>query len=98
VRVHDPTLLADGTLVAVNQFPMRVIALGGARRLVFDNPIKIGPIRTAEPLEGGNFLITGGQDIVEIDGNGEVVWRVKIYSNLGKRVRRGVYKAVHIAK
>lgn len=98
-RVHDPSLLPDGRLVAANHFPMEVVAVGeGGRRTIFENRIGIKPIRTVEQLKGGNFLLTGGEDIVEIDNAGTVVWRVRVYSGLGRRIRRGVYKAVRITK
>jgi hypothetical protein len=99
VRVHDPFLLPDGTLIAANQNPMTVVALAKeGRRVVFENEIDIKPIRTVEQLAGGNFLITGGEDIVEIDGSGAVVWRVKIFTGLGVKIRDGVYKAVRVTK
>jgi len=98
-RVHDPSILPDGSLIAANHIPMTVVALGGGqRRVVFANKIDIKPIRTVEQLAGGNFLLTGGEDIVEIDAAGEVVWRVKIFTGLGARIRDGVYKAVRVAK
>jgi hypothetical protein len=98
-RVHDPSLLPDGTLVAASHSPMEVVAVGGgSRRTIFANEIGIKPIRTVEQLKGGGFLLTGGEDIVEIDGAGSVVWRVRVYSGLGQQIRRGVYKAVRVAK
>ncbi len=98
--VHEPDFLPDGSLIAARRSPMRVIALGtdGKRRVIFANEIGISPIRTIEQLPRGNFLLTGGEDIVEIDGEGEVVWHVKIFSGLGVRIRDGVYKAVRISK
>ena len=99
VRVHDPSLLPDGTLVAANLNPMTVVALEtGGLRVVFENKIDIKPIRTVEQLAGGNFLLTGGEDIVEIDGAGSVVWHVRIFTGLGVKIRDGVYKAVRVAK
>ena len=97
--VHEPDYLPDGSLIAAQRAPMLVAAYGkGARRIVFSNEIGIAPIRTVEQLARGNFLLTGGEDIVEIDGEGTIVWRVKIFSGLGPRIRDGVYKAVRVAK
>jgi hypothetical protein len=97
--VHEPDYLPDGSLIAAQRAPMLVAAYGkGPRRIVFSNEIGITPIRTVEQLARGNFLLTGGEDIVEIDGEGTVVWRVKIFSGLGPRIRDGVYKAVRVAK
>jgi hypothetical protein len=96
--VHEPNLLADGTLIAAARSPMTVIALrDGARRVVFSNEIGIRPIRTVQPLARGNFLLSGGADLVEIDSGGEVVWHAKIYGKL-RRPTQGIYKAVRILK
>ena len=97
--VHEPDYLPDGSLIAAQRAPMLVAAYGrGPRRIVFSNEIGITPIRTVEQLARGNFLLTGGEDIVEIDGEGTVIWRVKIFTGLGPRIRDGVYKAVRVAK
>ena len=96
-RVHDPSLLPDGRLVAAEHSPMRVVVLGNGRRTtLFDNAIGIKPIRTVEQLGNGNFLLTGGEDIVEIDGSGTVLWHVQPFSGLGARIRDGIYKAVRV--
>lgn len=98
-RVHDPSLLPDGRLVAADHKPMSVVLLGGGRRQVlFANAIDMKPIRSIEPLVNGNFLVAGGADIVEIDAAGNVLWHVRPYSNLGERVRDGVYKAVRVGR
>jgi len=97
--VHEPGFLPDGSLIAAQRAPMIVAAYGrGPRRVIFANEIDIKPIRTVEQLAGGNFLLTGGEDLVEIDRSGEVVWRVKIFSGLGVRIRDGLYKAVRVTK
>ncbi|MCC6947497.1 MAG: aryl-sulfate sulfotransferase [Bradyrhizobiaceae bacterium] len=97
--VHEPSYLPDGALLAAQRAPMIVAAYGqGPRKTVFSNKIGISPIRTVEQLDKGNLLLTGGEDIVEIDAGGEVVWHVKIFSALGARIRDGVYKAVRVAK
>ena len=98
-RVHDPSLLPDGRLVAADHVPMSVVILGnGPPRVLFSNPIDMKPIRTVEPLANGNFLVAGGRDIVEINGAGAILWHVRVYASLGARVRDGVYKAVRVAK
>jgi hypothetical protein len=98
--VHEPNFLPDGSLLAAQRAPMIVANYAGPgnRRVVFANDININPIRTVEQLAGGNLLLTGGEDIVEIDREGAVVWHVKIYSGLGVRIRDGVYKAARVAK
>jgi hypothetical protein len=97
--VHEPNLMPDGSLVASNHRESTVVVLGEGRRAVlYDNPIGIEPMRTLQPLPNGNFLLTGGEDIVEIDAGGSLVWRVKIYANLGERSGNGVYKAARVAK
>jgi hypothetical protein len=97
--VHEPSFLSDGSLLAAQRAPMIVAAYGnGPRRIVFSNEIGISPIRTVEQLDKGNLLLTGGEDIVEIDADGEVIWHVKIFTGLGVRIRDGVYKAVRVAK
>ncbi len=97
--VHEPTVLPDGSLLAAQRAPMIVAIYGnGPRQTVFANDIGISPIRTVEQLEKGNLLLTGGEDIVEIDKVGEVVWHVKIFGHLGVRERDGVYKAVRVTK
>jgi hypothetical protein len=98
-RVHDPSLLPDGRLVAADHRPMSVVLLGhGRRETLFTNEIGMRPIRTVEPLTNGNFLVAGGADIVEIDAAGNVLWHVRPYSHLGERVRDGVYKAVRVGR
>ncbi|MGE0151621.1 MAG: aryl-sulfate sulfotransferase [Reyranellaceae bacterium] len=98
-RVHDPSLLPDGRLVAAEHMPMTVVRLGqGQREVLFANAIDIRPIRTVEPLPNGNFLVAGGADIVEIDAAGAVLWHVRPYANLGARVREGIYKAVRVGR
>lgn len=98
-RVHDPSLLPDGRLVAADHMPMTVVRLGqGRREVLFANAIDIRPIRTVERLANGNFLVAGGADIVEIDAAGTVLWHVRPYANLGARVRDGVYKAVRVGR
>jgi|GEM_PF-3597243 len=86
-RVHEPTLLADGTLIASPHAPRpgSVIAIAGPgdRRVIFDNALGIDPIRTVEVLPNGNYLLTGGEEIVEIDAAGNVVWHVRIYAKAG---------------
>lgn len=97
--VHEPSLLADGSLLAAQRAPMIVAVYGkGPRQVVFRNEIGISPIRTVEQLDRGNLLLTGGEDIVEIDADGEVVWHVRIFGDLGVRERDGVYKAVRVTK
>jgi hypothetical protein len=97
--VHEPSLLPDGSLLAAQRAPMIVAIYGkGPRETVFANDIGISPIRTVEQLDKGNLLLTGGEDIVEIDADGKVVWHVKIFGDLGARERDGVYKAVRVAK
>jgi hypothetical protein len=96
--VHEPNLMPDGTLIAAARSPMTVIALrDGARQVVFSNDIGIRPIRTVQPLAQGNFLLSGGADLVEIDGGGEVVWHARIYGKL-RRPTQGIYKAVRISR
>ncbi len=115
-RVHEPTLLPNGTLVASPHAPRpgSVIAIvaPGDRRPVFTNTLGIDPIRTVELLANGNYLLTGGEEIVEIDAAGEVVWHAAIYPKAhgidrgqkgGRRAAaeaggRGVYKAVWVGK
>jgi hypothetical protein len=97
--VHEPSLLSDGSLLAAQRAPMIVAIYGkGPRETVFPNDIGITPIRTVEQLDKGNLLLTGGEDIVEIDKDGTVVWHVRIFGDLGVRNRDGVYKAVRVAK
>jgi hypothetical protein len=97
--VHEPNLMPDGILIAAVRNPMSVVALGGGeRRVVFANDIRIRPIRTVEPLARGHFLLAGGEDIAEIDADGQVVWHVKIYAGLDERGERGLYKAAHVGK
>jgi hypothetical protein len=97
--VHDPNLLPDDTVLAMIGQPMSVVRWrNGVQQTVFYNRIGIRPIRTVQPLQVGNLLLTGGEDIVEIDGSGNVVWRVKVYADVGPRKGRGVYKAVRIVK
>ncbi|HEX5778248.1 MAG TPA: aryl-sulfate sulfotransferase [Xanthobacteraceae bacterium] len=97
--VHEPSVLPDGSLLAAQRSPMIVAIYGrGPRQTVFANDIGISPIRTVEQLDRGNLLLTGGEDIVEIDKDGEVVWHVKIFGDLGVRERDGVYKAVRVSK
>jgi hypothetical protein len=97
--VHESSLLPDGSLLAAQRAPMIVAIYGkGPRETVFANDIGISPIRTVEQLDKGNLLLTGGEDIVEIDADGKVVWHVKIFGDLGARERDGVYKAVRVAK
>jgi hypothetical protein len=96
--VHEPNLMPDGTLVAAARSPMTVVALrDGARQVVFSNELGIRPIRTVQPLARGNFLLSGGADLVEIDGGGEVVWHARIYGEL-RRSTQGIYKAVRISR
>jgi hypothetical protein len=111
-RVHEPTLRPDGTFVAsphTRDHDRVIIAVKGeGRRDLFKNALGIKPIRTVEPLSNGNYLLTGGEEIVEIDGEGSVVWHVAIYSKAGRGERghnrgsssnpgiRGVYKAVFV--
>ena len=64
----------------------------------FANDIRIRPIRTVEPLARGHFLVAGGEDIAEIDADGQVVWHVKIYAGLDERGERGLYKAARVGK
>jgi hypothetical protein len=97
--VHEPILLEDGSLLAAQRAPMIVAIYGkGPRQVVFSNELGITPIRTVERLDKGNLLLTGGEDIVEADAEGNVVWHVKIFSGLGVRIRDGVYKAVRVVK
>jgi hypothetical protein len=97
--VHDPNLLPDDTILAMIGRPMSVVRWRkGVQQTVFANSIGIRPIRTVQPLQDGNMLLTGGEDIVEIDASGEVVWRVKVHAGLGRRIGRGIYKAVRIVK
>jgi hypothetical protein len=97
--VHEPNLLPDGSMVVSNHRLSIVEVLHeGKRKTLFDNPIHIEPMRTLQPVANGNFLLTGGEDIVEIDGNGAIVWHVKIYSDLGERSGNGVYKAARVTK
>jgi hypothetical protein len=111
-RVHEPTLRADGTFIASPHTRERdrviINVKGEGRRDLFANKIGIKPIRTVEPLSNGNYLLTGGEEIVEIDGAGEIVWHVAIYSKAGSGDRghnrgsrsnpgiRGVYKAAFV--
>jgi len=111
-RVHEPTLRADGTFIAsphTREHDKVIISVKGeGRRDLFANKIGIKPIRTVEPLSNGNYLLTGGEEIVEIDGAGEIVWHVAIYSKAGRGDRghnrgsrsnpgiRGVYKAAFV--
>ncbi len=98
-RVHDPSLLPDGRLVAAEHIPMTVVRLGAGRReVLFANAIDVRPIRTVEQLASGNFLVAGGADIVEIDAAGTVLWHVRPYTNLGTRLRDGIYKAVRVGR
>jgi hypothetical protein len=95
--VHEPNLMPDGSMVVSNHRVSTVEVLReGKRTTLFDNPIHIEPMRTLQPVANGNFLLTGGEDIVEIDGNGAIVWHVKIYSGLGERAGNGVYKAARV--
>ncbi|MEX2129481.1 MAG: aryl-sulfate sulfotransferase [Xanthobacteraceae bacterium] len=97
--VHEPNLMPDGAMVASNHRESIVVVLkDGKRTTLFDNPLRVEPMRTLQPVASGNFLLTGGEDIVEIDGAGHVVWHVKIYTGLGERAGNGVYKAVRVAK
>jgi hypothetical protein len=97
--VHEPNLLPDGTLIAAARAPMTVVALrDGAQDVLFANDIGIRPIRTVQPLARGNFLLSGGADLVEIDAGGDVVWHARIYGDLGRRATQGIYKAVRIPK
>lgn len=97
--VHEPNILPDGSLLAAQRAPMLVAVYGnGPRKIVFSNEIGITPIRTVERLDKGNLLLTGGEDIVEADAEGNVVWHVKIFSGLGARIRDGVYKAVRVTR
>jgi hypothetical protein len=97
--VHEPNLMPDGSMVVSNHRLSTVEVLHeGKRTTLFDNPIGIEPMRTLQPVANGNFLLTGGEDIVEIDSAGSVVWHVKIYSNLGERSGNGVYKATRVSK
>jgi len=111
-RVHEPSLLSDGTFIAsphTREHDTVIMATKEeGRRVLFKNELGIKPIRTVEPLKNGNFLLTGGEEIVEIDGTGSVVWHVAIYSKAGRgeggRNRgsrdnpglRGVYKAAFV--
>jgi hypothetical protein len=115
-RVHEPTLLPNGTLVASPHAPRpgSVIAIvaPGERRPIFTNTLGIDPIRTVELLGNGNYLLTGGEEIVEIDAAGAVVWHAAIYpksrgSDRGQKGarraaaeagERGVYKAVWVGE
>ena len=115
-RVHEPTLLPNGTLIASPHAPRpgSVIAIvaPGDRRPVFTNTLGIDPIRTVELLANGNYLLTGGEEIVEIDAAGEIVWHAAVYPKAQSIDRgqkgarraaaeaggRGVYKAVWVGK
>jgi hypothetical protein len=101
-RVHEPRILQDGTMIFARHGPPpgAVVALrGGERRVVFEEQITLRPIRTVEPLATGNFLLTGGDALVEIDSRGGVLWHVLVFPDLSDRDRqRGVYKAVWVRR
>lgn len=82
-RVHEPTLLPDGGLVAAQHAPRPGAVIfvrdEGRGRPIFRNELGIGPIRTVEVLKDGNYLITGGEEILEIDADGAIVWHAQIY-------------------
>jgi hypothetical protein len=82
-RAHEPTLQADGALIVSKHGRRRhnvmSVSPSGRERLIFDNEIGIRPIRTVETLENGNMLLTGGEEIVEIDRAGGIVWHAAIY-------------------
>jgi len=85
-RVHEPNLLPDGTLVASPHrrkprgHSVIAISADGEKRRIYKNALGILPIRTVEILGNGNYLLTGGEEIVEINDEGTVVWHVAIYS------------------
>jgi len=117
-RVHEPNLLPDGTLIAskhardghsvISESP------NGRQRTIFDKSLNIRPIRTVEVLDNGNLLLTGGEEIVEVNNAGRVVWHVAISPKTDKdggrgdrrsgkkRSRdageRGIYKAVWVGR
>lgn len=99
------TLEANGikrVVVAEDGKPLAIVGRrdlgGGVRRVVSRNEIDIKPIRTVEQLAGGNLLLGGGEDIVEVDPSGAVVWHVRIFNDLGRKIRHGVYKGVRVAR
>ncbi len=108
-RVHEP-ILSGGTFIAAKHTreldTVIMSGRGGERRELFRNTLGIKPIRTVEPLSNGNYLLTGGEEIVEIDDSGAVVWHVTIYPKAARGQRggnrgpksgsRGVYKAVFV--
>jgi len=97
-NVHEPTLRPDGTLIAARRGPNQVIAWkNGESRPIYRNELGLTPIRTVEILPGGNMLLTGGYDIVEISSRGRALWRARIFDErqLGNP-REGLYKAVFV--
>lgn len=99
-RVHEPTILPGGTLIASKHARQlhTVISVSpdGQRRTIFTNAIGIHPIRTVQVLDNGNFLLTGGEEIIEIDATGTIVWHAAIYAKSdqkrGQGARRGDQK------
>jgi hypothetical protein len=91
--------MPDGSMVVSNHRESTVVVLReGERTVLFDNPLRVEPMRTLQPVANGNFLLTGGEDIVEIDSGGSVVWHVKVYTGLGDRAGNGIYKAARVVK
>lgn len=97
---HDPEILPNGNLlVASHNRPQKAIEIDPNEKVVWDFKV-LGeenyPLRDANRLPNGNTLITGTKKIVEVTSGGEIVWELRLNTNLKDARSEGFYKANRI--
>jgi outer membrane protein assembly factor BamB len=82
-KQHDPEVQPNGNILAASHnLPQRVIELDSETGDIvwqFTLPDRsMWPIRDADRLPNGNTLITGTTRILEVTGDGEIVWQLTL--------------------
>lgn len=104
-HVHDPVTYKDGYLFAVHKSGaselLQQVKFGQRSAFFVPEAGKWHPMRTLEILHNGNILITGSQEVGQLDKNGALVWSMVIPNfSSGKFSKSGrvIYKAAFVYK
>ncbi len=106
-RVHDPVPYSGGFLFAIHRQDRSLLIVHqgpGQRAPLFrPEPETWHPLRTLEILHNKNILITGSQEIGQLDQDGNLVWSMKMkgYVSQKSRGKSGgsfIYRAAFVHK
>ncbi|MBI5253633.1 MAG: aryl-sulfate sulfotransferase [Euryarchaeota archaeon] len=101
---HDPEVLPNGNILLANhRRPHTAVEIDSNGKIVWQHVMPdrgTWPVRDANRLPNGNTLITGTTKIIEVTGEGEIVWQLALKGVTFEREKAaglGFYKAERIS-